>query len=211
MKKYITLFTAFIVLALFASICIRQCQKISMLKSSYNAVNSSMNVYKNKYGQEVAKIKIIETERRKDFLKMESQDSTIKKLQKLVKQKKPETAYIIETVTNLDTITLIDTNGYFEFSDEWIDLIGQATDTLKFHLVVRNEYQITEKKGYAEITNINPYTSTNTLRVYKDIPRKKRFVVGAGFGGMVGYEVITKKPAICVGVNLSLNYKLFEF
>ena len=211
MKKYIPLSIAFIVLALFAAIGIRQCQKISMLKSSYNSVNSSMSVYKNKYGQEVAKIKIIETERRKDFLKMESQDSTIKKLQKLVKQKKPETAYIIETVTNLDTITLIDTNGYFEFSDEWIDLIGQATDTLKFHLVVRNEYQITEKKGYAEITNINPYTSVKTLRVYKDIPRKKRFVVGAGFGGMVGYEVITKKPAICVGVNLSLNYKLFEF
>lgn len=211
MKKYITLFIAFVVLALFAAIGIRQCQKIKALKSSYNAVNSSMNVYKNKYGQEVAKIKIIETERRNDFLKMESQDSTIKKLQKLVKQKKPETAYIIETITNLDTITLIDTNGYFEFSDEWIDLIGQATDTLRFHLVVRNEYTITEKKGYAEITNINPYTSTKTLRVYKDVPRKKRFVVGAGIGGMVGYDFISKKPALCVGVNLTLIYKLFEF
>jgi hypothetical protein len=135
-------------------------RKINAVKTSYAALNSELIKYKNKNGENVAKIKVIETERRKDFLKMESQDVTIKKLQKLVKETKPETAIIIETVTKIDTFTIIDTNGYFYFTDEWIELIGNAKDTLNFDLKVKNEFQLIEKKDYLELTNVNPYTST---------------------------------------------------
>jgi hypothetical protein len=186
-------------------------RKINAAKTSYDALNSELIKYKTKDGLNVAKIKVIETERRKDFLKMESQDETIKKLQKLVKEKKPEQAIIIETVTKIDTFTIIDTNGYFYFTDEWIELIGTAKDTLNFDLKVRNEFQLIEKKDYLELTNINPYTSTESLRIYKDTPRRKRFVVGAGVGAGIGYDVLTKKPTINAGIYIGLYYKLFEF
>lgn len=215
MKKYYK-YALFIILvgcvALLSFCNINTQLKTKSLKTAYNALNSEMVKYKNKYGQEVAKVKVIETERRKDFLTMESQDAAIKKLQKLVKQTKPETAIIIETVTNLDTITLIDTNGYFEFSDEWIELIGQTMkDSLTFNLIVKNEFNLIEKKDYLEITNLNPYTSTENLRIYKDTPRKKRIVVGAGIGAGIGYDVLTNKPTVNGGVYIGIYYKLFEF
>jgi len=186
--------------------------KTKSLKTAYNALNSEMAKYKNKYGQEVAKVKVIETARRKDFLQMESQDATIKKLQKLVKQTKPETAIIIETVTQIDTFTIIDSNGYFDYTDEWIELLGQTMkDSLTFNLIVKNEFNLIEKKGYLEITNLNPYTSTENLRIYKDIPRRKRIVVGAGIGAGIGYDVLTNKPTVNGGVYIGIYYKLFEF
>lgn len=187
-------------------------KKINAVKTSYSALNSEMVKYRNKYNQEAAKVKVIETARRKDFLQMESQDATIKKLQKLVKQTKPETAIIIETVTKVDTITLIDTNGYFDYTDEWVELIGQTiNDSLTFNLIVKNEFNLIEKKGYLEITNLNPYTSTENLRIYKDIPRRKRIVVGAGIGAGIGYDVLTNKPTVNGGVYIGIFYKLFEF
>lgn len=215
MKKYYK-YAVFVILvacvALLSFCNINTQLKIKSLKLAYIAANSEMVKYKNKYGQEVAKVKVIETARRKDFLTMESQDATIKKLQKLVKQTKPETAIIIETVTNLDTITLIDTNGYFDYTDEWIELIGQTIkDSLIFNLIVKNEFNLIEKKEYLEITNINPYTSTENLRIYKDIPRRKRIVVGAGIGAGIGYDVLTNKPTVNGGVYIGIFYKLFEF
>jgi len=186
--------------------------KTKSLKTAYNALNSEMAKYKNKYGQEVAKVKVIETARRKDFLQMESQDATIKKLQKLVKQTKPETAIIIETVTQIDTFTIIDSNGYFDYTDEWIELLGQTMkDSLTFNLIVKNEFNLIEKKGYLEITNLNPYTSTESIRIYKDTPRKKRIVVGAGLGAGIGYDVLTNKPTVNGGLYIGIFYKLFEF
>lgn len=186
--------------------------KTKSLKTAYNALNSEMVKYRNKYNQEAAKVKVIETARRKDFLTMESQDATIKKLQKLVKQTKPETAIIIETVTKVDTFTIIDTNGYFDYTDEWIELIGQTIkDSLIFNLIVKNEFNLIEKNGYLEITNLNPYTSTESIRIYKDTPRKKRIVVGAGIGAGIGYDVLTNKPTVNGGVYIGIYYKLFEF
>jgi hypothetical protein len=215
MKKYYK-YALFIILvgcvALLSFCNINTHLKTKSLKTSYTALNSEMVKYKNKYGQEVAKVKVIETALRKDFLQMESQDAAIKKLQKLVKEKKPETAIIIETVTKVDTFTIIDTNGYFEFSDEWIELLGQTIkDSLTFNLIVKNEFNLIEKKGYLEITNLNPYTSTEALKVYKDIPRRKRIVVGAGLGAGIGYDVLTNKPTVNGGVYIGIYYKLFEF
>jgi hypothetical protein len=215
MKKYYkyALFIILVACVALLSFCnINTHLKTKSLKTSYTALNSEMVKYKNKYGQEVAKVKVIETARSKDFLTMESQDAAIKKLQKLVKEKKPETAIIIETVTKVDTFTIIDTNGYFEFSDEWIELLGQTIkDSLTFNLIVKNEFNLIEKKGYLEITNLNPYTSTEALKVYKDIPRRKRIVVGAGLGAGIGYDVLTNKPTVNGGVYIGIYYKLFEF
>ena len=211
MKRWY-IYVCILALAILCAYCgISSHMKIKAVKTSYAALNSELIKYKNKNGENVAKIKVIETERRKDFLTMESQDATIKKLQKLVKEKKPETAIIIETVTKIDTFTIIDTNGYFYFTDEWIELIGTAKDTLNFDLKVRNEFNLIEKKDYLELTNLNPYTSTESLRIYKDTPRKKRIVVGAGIGSGLGYDFITKKPTLNVSVNIGIYYKLFEF
>lgn len=215
MKKYYkyAVFVILVACVALLSFCNMNARiKIKSIKSSYTALNSEMVKYKNKYGREVAKVKVIETARRKDFLTMESQDATIKKLQKLVKQTKPETAIIIETVTKVDTFTIIDTNGYFDYTDEWIELIGQTIkDSLTFNLIVKNEFNLIEKKDYLEITNLNPYTSTENLRIYKDTPRKKRIVVGAGIGAGIGYDVLTNKPTLNGGVYIGIYYKLFEF
>lgn len=215
MKKYYKYAVFIIIVACVAllSFCnINTHKKINAVKTSYSALNSEMVKYRNKYNQEAAKVKVIETARRKDFLQMESQDATIKKLQKLVKQTKPETAIIIETVTKVDTFTIIDSNGYFDYTDAWIELIGKTIkDSLTFNLIVKNEFNLIEKKDYLEITNLNPYTSTESIRIYKDTQKRKRFVFGGGAGAGIGYDVLTNKPTVNGGVYIGIFYKLFEF
>lgn len=214
MKKNLIITGLGILLLFFLFLNFRQCSSKKDVINSYSALNDTLLIYQNKYGQEVAKIQIIETQRIKDFLKMKSQDSTILKLQKLVKEKNPQSALIINTITELhDTIQIYktDTSIDFNFVDSWINLRGEIKDSLIFDLLVKNEYNIVYKKGYAELTNLNPYSSTSSFRVYERVERKKSFGIGANLGLFCGYDMINKSPVIGIGIGIGLNYDFISF
>lgn len=209
MKKYIPHIIIIVLLLVLCGVFVKSCKREKALTNAYKNANSELVKWKNKHGEEVAKIKNIETLRRGDFLKMQTQDSTIIALQKLVKSQKPEVAIIYETITKIDTFTKIEKDGIFNFKDKWIDLSGFATDSLIFNLSVKNDYNIIQKKDYTEIVNLNPYTSTENLRVYKEPQKRKKFTVGVGIGLCGGFDLISRKPAVCIGGSVGFYYTLF--
>lgn len=192
-------------------------QKLTESTELLSSLNSKLELSENKLGQEVAKREIIETYNTKMFTRMELQDSTLKDLQKLVKDnrkliKNSGSATILEGETIIDnsTITNIyqdkDSNVVYKstFKNEWIDYTIMAKkDTTSLNLKFINKYDIVlgyekqglfkKKKPYANVTNHNPYTKTKELRTYQVKQKPQRFTLGlqAGYGittdGLRGY------------------------
>jgi hypothetical protein len=78
------------------------------IQNSYNASQDTIKFYKNKDGENVARITVLSFERVQDFIRMRTKDDTIKQLQDLVAKYKKQlnnggSATIIQTVTNYDT------------------------------------------------------------------------------------------------------------
>lgn len=200
-------------------------QKLTENKSLLSSLNSKLELSKNKLGQEVAKREIIETYNTKMFTRMELQDSTLKDLQKLVKDnrkliKNSGSATILEGETIIDnsTITNIyqdkDSNVVYKsaFKNEWIDYTIMAKkDTTSLNLKFTNKYDIVlgyekqgffkKKKAYANVTNHNPYTKTKELRTYQVKQKPQRFTIGL----QVGYGITTDGLRGYIGVGGGLT------
>lgn len=98
--------------------------------------------------------------------------------------------------------------------EEWITGTGKVSDTEailalkvknKYSLVLGSESQgwFKPRKTFAEITNHNPYSVTETLRTYQVTQKKPRKI---SVGLHLGYDVISKS----VTLGPSLNYSLFN-
>lgn len=197
--------------------CVRDRKEEQSITNTITALNDSITTWRNKYNQQVAKIGIIESE---NFLKIKSKDSTINSLQDLVKEYKRKikdggSAAVIITETNIDTVIQVIKEGdtvYIDYEDQWITLQGQIIkDSLGFRLLVNNEFHLVYgkegKKKYAELTNLNPYTSTKDIRVYFDTPKEKRFSVGLNIGLSTGYDILHNSLYLGVGIGVGLNFK----
>lgn len=169
----------------------------------------------NEKGEQKARIAVLEAQKAKDFLSIQSKDSVINKLQSEVKYYKKQiqnggSVTVVETVTTIhDTtkLTHTDSTSCFDYNNKWIDLWGNtiSNDLLEFGLTVRNEYTFTigEEKGkpFVELTNKNPYTDTQYLRTFQvSAPKPKRFGIGiqAGLGVMSEFKL---SPYIGAGVS----------
>lgn len=84
-KKYHVPELLVIVLLIILSMSIRKCNKQEQNINLYEASQDTLVSYKNKYGEQISQIKVLETNNKKMFLKMKTQDSTIIRLQKMVK------------------------------------------------------------------------------------------------------------------------------
>jgi hypothetical protein len=84
-KKYHIPELIVVVLLIILSMSIRKCNKQEQNINLYEASQDTLVSYKNKYGEQISQISILETNNKKMFLKMKTQDSTIIKLQKMVK------------------------------------------------------------------------------------------------------------------------------
>lgn len=209
-----------------------------------NALGDTMTTYKNKYGQEVSRISLIQTERIKDFLAIESKDSIIQKLQREVKANKGRikdngSVTVITNTTDIDTsgateityrdtITINDTvyiypEYSFGIKSKWITANTKANkDSTYLDLSIENAYTVVlgserpkgfknlfkPKVAFAEVTNENPYTSTQTIRAYKvQAPKPKR--LGIGFN--VGYGLIlNSKPIFRPYIGIGIQYNIIE-
>ena len=159
----------------------------------YNSSQDTIRFWKNKNGENVARIFVLSSEKLEDFLKMKTKDDTIIRLQTLVKEYKKQlhnqgSATIIQTITEYDTTyvtnNLLDTI-YFpnitildSISNRWISTkFGFDRGNTIFSLRVDNLYSVVigeESRGlfkktepFVEVTNHNPFTETAMLRTYQ--------------------------------------------
>ena len=175
------------------------------LQSFYDASQDTIRFWKNKNGENVARIAVLSFERTEDFIRIKTKDDTIKKLQDLVAKYKKQlnnggSATIIQTVTEYDTTYVsnihLDTI-YFPTAtlldsvrNRWISShFGFINGNTTFSLSVDNVYSVVigeENRGlfkktrtFAEVTNHNPYTKTKVLRTYQ-VAKKKQSHWGIG-------------------------------
>jgi hypothetical protein len=193
----------------------------------------TLEVWKNKNGENLAKIQVLETRNEKTFLAFESQDKTIQELQKLVKQNRnlfknsKGTAGIIKSETEIkatgDTQVSQEASGSPIYSstivDKWYKIESKATKdstsiTLNtFHnisLVMGSESQglFKKKKSYATAKDDNPYSNIKDMRIYNVTEDRKNFVIGP----FVGLGIGGSQGIIRTGwqVGFGIIYKLFE-
>ena len=223
---------ALVVILLFLRL--HACDKASTLQDLQTALNDTISQYRNKQGQRVTLISVLQTEREKDFLNIRSKDSTINKLQKAVKDYKGKlqsaTVASIETAENGSTQTIIKHDTVFidgvpevkpVYATSWKERWSEGSieahhDSIYREIKIKNEFTFTHgtkrnlfKKDVlkVEMTNLNPNTVTTELRSYSVKVPKKRFNVGLGVS--YGYSISTWKPDAVVGLNAS--FILFGF
>lgn len=179
------------------------------------SLSDTVKVWKDKDGKNHAKIMTLQTSRAKDFLKLKSKDSTILKLQDLVKQNKKKlsdgsSVTIIEGETKYDTIyetkeqikyLIGDANIMDTISNKWItSIFGFNKDTTIFNLKVRNDLSLIigeesqgwfkPKKPFAEVIDNNPYSETKNLKTYQVKDTRPKFnlksaIYGGSFVGIL--------------------------
>ena len=160
------------------------------------SLNDTLKTWKDKDSLSHAKIQIIETERTKDFLSLQSKDEEIIKLQKTVKQYEKQiknqgsvTNFASETkIITKDSLVTDSVCGkcsfYFSNSNPWFSVDASIYPTktpnqvgLSLDLKVKNEYSVIlgeeeqglfkKPKPFVEVLNHNPYSETESLKTYQ--------------------------------------------
>lgn len=193
-----------------------------------SALKDSIRTWVDKDGYNRAKISVIEATTSKAFTELASKDSTIIKLQDLVRKNSNQISNggsitIINTEGNISTTVPtmpIDTtiNGFPTYESSfnlkgWVigEVIARkdSTDvTLKyrdeFNLVIGREKTgflgLGKTKPYADLTSKSPYSTVKNLRVYQDAPENiKYWHIGPGVFYGIGTDF---KPQPFVGVGI---------
>lgn len=218
----------YIISAILAFLLFKSCEQNKGLHDLQTALDDTITQYRNKHGQQVITISVLQGEREQDFLKLKSKDSTVKALQKVVKDYKGklQSATVASTETTdtgkSKTTETSDTVRVAEkwelrpvYKTEWKERWSEGTieahfDTVYRNIKTKNEFAFTHgtkrnlfKKDVlkVEMTNLNPNTVTTELRSYSVAMPKKRFSIGLGC--TYGYSLTTYKPDAVVGVNAS--------
>ena len=237
-KTLIYIIIAVILLLLFEGVVVYRFSNKNKAedKSLIGSLNAELITWKDKDSLSHAKIQIIETEKTKDFLSLQSKDKDIIKLQKTVKQYEKQiknqgsvTNFTSETkITTKDSLVTDSVCGkcsfYFSNSNPWfsVDASIYPTDTpnqlsLSLDLKVKNEYSVIvgeEKQGlfkkpkpFVEVLNHNPYSETESLRTYQvSTPKLKRWGVGPQIGFGLNSNFTTGAY-----VGIGLHYSFFNF
>ena len=228
MKKDIYYILAIVILVI---ILLRSCEGKREAENLYNASQDTLTTYVDKDGLNVAKIGLLQTKSKKDFISMRTKDSVNMELQALVKKTKlgkQGSVTIIKGDTKIDTIIktqIVYVDSIPEYHSK-LDLGGWVLgnivakpDKTQVSLSVKNEYVVTlgventgflslgPKKHYAEVKNLNPYSKVSVLRTYQvQVPAPKRF----GVGPVVAYGLGSNlQPEWFVG--FGVNFTLFRF
>ncbi len=233
-NKYIIIGIIGIVILTILSLYFKQRENYIEQVNLYNAITDSLKVYKNKDSLNVAKIRIMQTDKESDFLKIKNLTGTNLELQSLIKNKDKKikdlnTALILKDETIVidtlrqyypiggDTVIFSQSVILDTISDKWINTIfGFRKGFSYLDLKVYNEYQLTigyeggnifsQGTPYAIVTNLNPYTVTKDMKVYQvNIPQKKFGVsLQLGVGGL--YDLNTKSLGYGPYAGIGFNY-----
>ena len=200
------------------------------------SLNDTLKTWKDKDSLSHAKMQIIETERTKDFLSLQSKDEEIIKLQKTVKQYEKQiknqgsvTNFASETkIITKDSLVTDSVCGkcsfYFSNSNPWysVDASIYPTETpnqvsLSLDLKVKNEYSVIigeEKQGlfkkpkpFVEVLNHNPYSETKSLKTYQVSNNVRVKRFGIGPNISVGFN----DKGFSWFIGIGLQYNLIRF
>lgn len=198
------------------------------------ASTTELKTWKNKDGENLAKIQVLETRNEKTFLAFKSQDSTIQELQYLVRQNRKlfkdskGAAGIIKSETVIDTTTATvvsqdDQNNPIysaNINNKWYKAeTTSSKDSTQiklqtFHtmsLVMGSESQglLKKRKSFATAKDDNPYSNIKDMRIYNVTEDKKHFIVGPYIGA--GATLIDNEVKTGWQIGFGLTYKLLEF
>lgn len=225
----------YVIIVVLVILYLERCGKAGDLQTINVALNDTITITTDELGREKAKIAIIVGNSRRDLLKIQSRNKSIKALQAIVKANKGIVAATVlsnstanslltgSTISHRDTIYV--ENGieiyptyWTMFTDEWQDFnITANQDTFDIDYKVFNRYDITQayekrKRGLFQrkvpmitVHNLNPHTFTESLRSFAIKPKPRKITLGVGVYG--GFNLSDGQPTVIVGGGVQYNLR----
>ena len=184
------------------------------------ALTDSVNYYKGKYGNEVAKKTMIET----DCKNLQIINDSLYRMIQSMQVKKPD--IVIGGSTSIDngkhdtvwvpTVTEITSKNIyrkFDFSNQYRELTGNVSytnDTLGLYIekdIMQFKYALAVKDNVVYMTSDNPYVKFNSITGLKIPKQKKEKKFGIGPSVFGGYS----NKGFVYGIGIGLQYNLISF
>lgn len=184
------------------------------------ALTDSVKYYKGKYGNEVAKNTMIET----DCKNLQIINDSLYRMIQSMQVKKPD--IVIGGSTSIDngkhdtvwvpTVTEITSKNIyrkFDFSNQYRELTGNVSytnDTLGLHIekdIMQFKYALAVKDNVVYMTSDNPYVKFNSITGLKIPKQKKEKKFGIGPSVFGGYS----NKGFVYGIGIGLQYNLIFF
>ena len=184
------------------------------------ALTDSVKYYKGKYGNEVAKKTMIET----DCKNLQNINDSLYRMIQSMQVKKPD--IVIGGSTSIDngkydtvyipTATEITSKNIyrkFDFSNQYRELSGNinyTNDTLGLHIekdIIQFKYALAIKDNVIYMTSDNPYVKFNSITGLTIPKQKKEKKFGIGPSVFGGYS----NKGFVYGVGIGLQYNFINF
>ena len=184
------------------------------------ALTDSVNYYKGKYGNEVAKKTMIET----DCKNLQIINDSLYKMIQSMQVKKPD--IVIGGSTSIDngkhdtvyipTVTEITSKNIyrkFDFSNQYRELTGNVSytnDTLGLYIEkdrIQFKYALAVKDNVVYMTSDNPYVKFNSITGLTIPKQKKEKKFGIGPSVFGGYS----NKGFVYGIGIGLQYNFINF
>lgn len=184
------------------------------------ALTDSVKYYKGKYGNEVAKKTMVET----DCKNLQNINDSLYRMIQSMQVKKPD--IVIGGSTSIDngkhdtvwvpTVTEITSKNIyrkFDFSNQYRELVGNVNytnDTLGLHIEkdrIQFKYALAIKDNAVYMTSDNPYVKFNSITGLTIPKQKKEKKFGIGPSVFGGYS----NKGFVYGVGIGLQYNLISF
>ena len=188
--------------------------------NNVKALTEEVQTWKTKSGDLVAEKTVLEGDVK---LLKQTNEELYEQVKKL--KARPEQVVYVETqvINEVHDTTYVvpEINDYlkqsFDFSNKWRTLTGYIEYNkpnlgLTFEKdIVNVDYTIAIKDSKVYVTSNNPYVQYNDIQgvVLPSYKPMWSLTVGPAFGA--GYGLITKKPDMWVGFNITLGYSLVSF
>ena len=184
------------------------------------ALTDSVNYYKGKYGNEVAKKTMIET----DCKNLQIINDSLYRMIQSMQVKKPD--IVIGGSTSIDngkhdtiyipTVTEIASKNIyrkFDFSNQYRELTGNVSytnDTLGLYIekdIMQFKYALAVKDNVVYMTSDNPYVKFNSITGLTIPKQKKEKKFGIGPSLFGGYS----NKGFVYGIGIGLQYNFINF
>ena len=206
---------------IFITLSINKCTYYKNINDkNITALTDSVNYYKGKYGNEVAKKTMIET----DCKNLQIINDSLYRMIQSMQVKKPD--IVIGGSTSIDngkhdtvwvpTVTEITSKNIyrkFDFSNKYRELTGNVSytnDTLGLYIekdIMQFKYALAVKDNVVYMTSDNPYVKFNSITGLKIPKQKKEKKFGIGPSVFGGYS----NKGFVYGIGIGLQYNLISF
>lgn len=184
------------------------------------ALTDSINYYKGKYGNEVAKKTMIET----DCKNLQNINDSLYRIIQSMQVKKPDIVIGGSTLIDngkhdtvyIPTVTEITSKNIyrkFDFSNQYRELTGNVSytnDTLGLYIekdIMQFKYALAIKDNVVYMTSDNPYVKFNSITGLTIPKQKKENKFGIGPSVFGGYS----NKGFVYGIGIGLQYNLMNF